>query len=258
LSADTTGGSKRFSPHLYPTKEDKNLMTIEIEKKSRAQENSMKITVSRNGPYIVTGGVPLTTSEIRHDEEGNCRVWREVKRYPLQENYALCRCGNSKNKPFCDGAHTKVHFDVTETGDYGPYSEGANVIFGPVLTLTDNKHLCVHAGFCVRAGGTWDLVRRSDNHDARDTAIEEVFNCPSGRLVVLDNATEKAIEPEFEKSIVIVESHPRHEQGPLWVRGGIPIESADGKLYEIRNRVTLCRCGKSKNKPFCDGSHIER
>jgi len=232
-------------------------MTKEIEKKSKVSENSMKITVSRNGPYIVTGGVPLITSEIRHDEEGYCRNWREVKRYPLQEQYALCRCGNSKNKPFCDGTHTKIHFDGTETGDYEPYNIGAKVISGPVLTLTDNKHLCVHAGFCVRAGGTWDLVRQSDNPEARDTAIEEACDCPSGRLVILDNATGEVIEPEFEKSIVVVESPPRHEHGPLWVRGGIPIESADCKQYEIRNRVTLCRCGKSENKPFCDGSHIE-
>ena len=217
----------------------------------------MKITVSRNGPYIVTGGVPLITSEIRHDEEGYCRNWREVKRYPLQEQYALCRCGRSKNKPFCDGTHTKIHFDGTETGDYEPYSIGAKVISGPVLTLTDNKHLCVHAGFCVRAGGTWDLVRQSYNPEARDTAVEEACNCPSGRLVILDNVTGKAIEPEFEKSIVVIESPPRHEHGPLWVCGGIPIKSADGKQYEIMNRVTLCRCGKSKNKPFCDGTHVD-
>jgi CDGSH-type Zn-finger protein len=228
-----------------------------VEKKSKASENSAKITVSRNGPYIVAGGVPVIISEIRTDEEGYCRDWREVKRYPLQEQYALCRCGHSKNKPFCDGTHINIHFDGTETGDYEPYSDNANVILGPVLTLTDNKLLCVHAGFCVRAGGTWDLVRRSDNPEARDVAIDEVCNCPSGRLVILDNSTGKAIEPEFEKSIVVVESSPRHEHGPLWVRGGIPIESADGKQYEIRNPVTLCRCGKSENKPFCDGSHIE-
>ena len=48
------------------------------------------------------------------------------------------------------------------------------------------------------------------------------------------------------------------EHGPLWVRGGIPVMSADGKPYAIRNRVTLCRCGKSGNKPFCDGSRIGR
>jgi len=41
----------------------------------------------------------------------------------------------------------------------------------------------------------------------------------------------------------------------LWVRGGIPVTSANGFHYEVRNRVTLCRCGTSKNKPFCDGSH---
>lgn len=43
--------------------------------------------------------------------------------------------------------------------------------------------------------------------------------------------------------------------GPLWVRGGIPVESSDGATYEVRNRVTLCRCGRSSNKPFCDGTH---
>jgi CDGSH-type Zn-finger protein len=43
--------------------------------------------------------------------------------------------------------------------------------------------------------------------------------------------------------------------GPLLVRGGIPVESEDGRPYEVRNRVTLCRCGHSRNKPFCDGTH---
>jgi CDGSH-type Zn-finger protein len=41
------------------------------------------------------------------------------------------------------------------------------------------------------------------------------------------------------------------------VKGGVPVESADGTVYEVRNRVTLCRCGKSTNKPFCDGTHID-
>ena len=67
----------------------------------------------------------------------------------------------------------------------------------------------------------------------------------------------EAIEPDLEKSIVVIEYPPRGEHGPLWVRGGIPVVSADGEPYEVRNRVTLCRCGKSENKPFCDGSHIE-
>ena len=224
---------------------------------SGAQDDSMKITVSKNGPYIVTGGVPLTTSEICNDEEGYCRTWREVKRYPMQEKYALCRCGHSKNKPFCDGTHTDIHFDGTEAGDHEPVDRAMKVIRGPTLTLADNEHLCVHARFCMRAGGIWNLVKQSGNQEARDIAIEEACNCPSGRLVLKDNESGKEIEPLFEKSIVIVEYPPRGEHGPLWVRGGIPIESSDGKQYEIRNRVTLCRCGKSRNKPFCDGSHVE-
>jgi CDGSH-type Zn-finger protein len=231
-------------------------MTEKMEKKSNLSDDSMKITVIRNGPYIVTGGVPLITSEICNGEEGNCRSWREVKKYPLKEQYALCRCGHSGNKPFCDGTHVKIHFNGTEAGDHEPFIEGANVIRGSALTLRDNEHLCVHARFCMRAGGIWNLVLRSENAEARETAIEEACNCPSGRLVILDNVTGEEIEPEFEKSIVVIEYPPRDEHGPLWVRGGIPIESASGKQYEIRNRVTLCRCGKSRNRPFCDGSHV--
>lgn len=67
----------------------------------------------------------------------------------------------------------------------------------------------------------------------------------------------KVLEREFEKSISLVEDPQNKVSGPIWVKGGVPVESSDGSTYEIRNRVTLCRCGKSKNKPFCDGSHID-
>lgn len=43
--------------------------------------------------------------------------------------------------------------------------------------------------------------------------------------------------------------------GPYRVRGGVPVVGADGRRYEVRERQTLCRCGSSRNKPFCDGSH---
>jgi len=67
-----------------------------------------------NGPYIMIGRVPLITSEIGKDEDGNRLIWREVKKYPLKEQHALCRCGHSGNKSFCDGTHAKIHFDGTE------------------------------------------------------------------------------------------------------------------------------------------------
>jgi CDGSH-type Zn-finger protein len=73
--------------------------------------------------------------------------------------------------------------------------------------------------------------------------------------VVLDKQIETIIEPKFVKSIGLIEDPAMGVSGPIWVRGGILVESADGKTYKIRNRITLCRCGKSKNKPFCDSSH---
>jgi CDGSH-type Zn-finger protein len=219
---------------------------------------TMKITVSKDGPYFVSGGVPLIEEEICIDDEGYCRTWRETKKYPVQEQYALCRCGNSQNKPFCDGTHAKVSFHGTETAGNEPYLKHPRRIRGPELELHDYENLCVHARFCMRAGGIWNLAEHSDNKEARDTAIEEACNCPSGRLVIKDQETGKTIEPALGKSIVIIENPAKGEHGPLWVRGGIPVISADGKPYTIRNRLTLCRCGKSGNKPFCDGSHVSR
>ena len=65
-----------------------------------------------------------------------------------------------------------------------------------------------------------------------------------------------AVEPHFEPSIGLVQDTAKGVSGPLWVRGGVQVLGADGSAYEIRNRVALCRCGASGNKPFCDGSHV--
>ncbi len=233
-------------------------MPPETKPGKRKPDDAQKITVSRNGPYIVSGGIPLTREEICNDAEGYCHTWRRVTAYPVPEEYALCRCGRSGNKPFCDGTHTKIPFDGTETAGGEPYLGNPEILRGPALELADVEGLCVHARFCMRAGGIWNLTRQSASPGARKTATEEAGNCPSGRLVVRDRATGEAIEPVFEKSIAVIEYPPKAEHGPLWVRGGIPIESSDGTRYTVRNRVTLCRCGKSGNKPFCDGSHIEK
>jgi len=214
-----------------------------------------KIKITKDGPYVVSGGIPLSEQIICINSNGDYHGWREGKKYPLQENYALCRCGHSKNKPFCDGTHKKIHFDGTETASREPYLKQASEIDGPGLRLTDVQNLCASARFCHRAGGVWKLTRQSDDPEAKQTAIEEACDCPAGRLVAWEKDG-KAIEPEFEPSIGLVEDPQARVMGPIWVRGGISIESADGTIYEIRNRVTLCSCGKSTNKPFCDGSHL--
>jgi CDGSH-type Zn-finger protein len=214
-----------------------------------------RIKVSKNGPYLVSGGIPLVEQVIGIDMEGTPNKWVEGRRFARQEKCGLCRCGQSENKPFCDGTHVKVNFDGTEEVDLEGYLDQAKEIDGLALKLTDVEVLCASARFCHRAGGIWNLVPQSGNSEARRIAVEEAGDCPSGRLVVWDKKTGKTVEPKFERSIGLIEDPQMGVSGPVWVRGGIPVESAEGKVYEIRNRVTLCRCGKSSIKPFCDSSH---
>jgi len=217
-----------------------------------------EIRIMHNGPYIVSGNVPLSRQTLVCNFSGDAVAWKEGEHYPVQESYALCRCGGSHNKPFCDGTHLKNHFDGTETASRVPYLERAEWTEGPDIRLGDAPGFCSHARFCVRGKGIWELVEESGNPEARKTAIQMAADCHSGRLVIRDRKTGTPIEPDFEKSIGLVEGPIKGHFGPLWVRGGIPVISADGFVYEIRNRVTLCRCGKSGNKPFCDGSHRRR
>jgi CDGSH-type Zn-finger protein len=216
-----------------------------------------RIKVTRNGPYLVHGGVPLSKQIIVSDANGDPIAWSTGDTLAVGETYALCRCGQSKKWPFCDGTHQRVHFDGTETASGEPYLDQAEEVGGPNLRLTDARALCIHARFCDRCGGTWNLTERSDDAEARQTAIEQAGNCPSGRLVAWEK-NGSAIEPELEPSIGLVENPLTGTKGPFWVRGGIPIEAVDGTQYEVRNRATLCGCGKSANKPFCDGSHSEK
>jgi CDGSH-type Zn-finger protein len=216
--------------------------------------DGMKITVTENGPYLVEGSVPMVRQTIVADSEGNSIEWRQGDEFETKASCALCRCGQSANKPYCDGSHVRVDFDGTETASRDPYLMQAAQQDGPTLTLTDAQSLCAFARFCDVAGQVWNLVEQEGPEAARLTASEAGL-CPSGRLVAWDRQTKTAIEPEFDPSIGIVEDPTEGVAGPIWVRGGIPVTGADGETYEVRNRVTLCRCGASKNKPFCDASH---
>jgi CDGSH-type Zn-finger protein len=215
-----------------------------------------RIKILQNGPYIVSGQVPLAEQVIKVNDEEESEGWAEGKKYPLRDSYSLCRCGQSGKRPFCDGTHARVGFVGTEVASRAPFLEQAEVTDGPTLKLTDNVRLCAVARFCERDEGVWDLTEQSDDPEARKMALEEAADCPSGRLVVWDKRTEKAIEPVFERSIGLVMDPQAGVSGPIWVRGGILIESANGTVYEVRNRVTLCRCGRSSNKPFCDTAHM--
>lgn len=214
-----------------------------------------RVVVTKNGPYLVSGSIPMARQTIVSDAEGGSEEWREGHVFPPQESYALCRCGHSANKPFCDGSHKKVGFDGTETASRVPYSELSQRLEGPVHSLTDAESLCAGADFCNPNGSVWNQVGQTDDAQVRANFLRQVHRCPSGRLVAWESASGAPLEPQLPKSIGVIEHPHEKASGPLWVRGGIPVVSADAFTYEVRNRVTLCRCGASKNKPFCDGSH---
>lgn len=222
---------------------------------SKGKQHTAKIVVSTDGPYLVSGGLPLGEKLIVTNEQGESLEYKDGKNYPVPAQYALCRCGQSGNKPFCDGTHKKVQFDGTETASHQPYAEQATAIEGPAMVLTDVENLCAFARFCDPKGQVWNLVQQPDDPETRRLVEHEAGHCPSGRLVVWDRETKRPLEPKFELSIGLIEDTAKRVRGPIWARGGIPIVSADGETYEVRNRITLCRCGRSSNKPFCDGSH---
>jgi CDGSH-type Zn-finger protein len=214
-----------------------------------------EIRVSKDGPYLVSGPLPVAKVTIGTNAEGESVRWEWGREIPAKPSYALCRCGHSGQKPFCDGTHAKVGFDGTETASRKPYREQAKTIEGPVLSLSDADSLCAFARFCDPNGQVWALVQETDHAAARRNFERQTCDCPSGRLVAWDNATREPIEPKYEPSIGLIEDPVEDCSGPIWVRGGVQVVSEDGFHYERRNRVTLCRCGASRNKPFCDGSH---
>jgi len=221
----------------------------------KSEQPGPSIQITQDGPYLVSGSLPLSEQWIVTNDEGDSLEYREGKKYPAQAQYALCRCGESANKPFCDGSHLKVPFDGAETASHEPYLKQAETIEGPTMVLTDQENLCAFARFCDPKGRIWNLVKQSDNPETQKIVKHEAGHCPAGRLVVWDRETGQPIEPKFEPSLGLIEDTDKKVSGPIWVRGGIPVVSADGKTYEVRNRLTLCRCGRSDNKPFCDGAH---
>ncbi len=219
-------------------------------------EKKPQIKVTKDGPLRVTGNIPLYEETAKTDLVFPTH-WEKGKDFPEKQTYLLCRCGASKTKPYCDGAHSDIEFDGTETARDIPFMNQARIYPGPTLDLADAEGLCSGARFCERAGGTWKLTERSDDPSARATAIDQSMNCPSGRLVAIDKESGTPIEPPFPPSISVTQDPGADVAGPLYVKGGVPVVSEEGTTYEIRNRVTLCRCGASKNKPFCDGRHVD-
>ena len=221
-----------------------------------------KIVVMPNGPYLVQGNVPLVRKTQVVSEFGEPLTWKTGDRFETPETYELCRCGHSHDKPFCDCNHNDINFDVTETADTNAIVERQFVYPGGTrIAVKYDGTLCMESGFCgLRGANIRQLVSATDKTSVRSLVIAMVERCPSGALTYSLEAGEPEIEPDLPQQIAVTTEITSQGpiEGPLWIMGGIPIERADGKPFETRNRVTLCNCGLSKAKPLCDGTHRPR
>jgi len=193
------------------------------------------IEVRKNGPYRIRG--PLRLRDSRGEE------------LPTRDTFALCRCGNSSNKPFCDGTHAKIGFDGTRFST-GP-TDASQAYHGRRITIHDNHAICAHSGVCTDNLPGVFRIGQEPWIDAGGAEAEAIIalvkRCPSGALGYTIGGSPPPAEPR-ERLIAA------SRNGPYFVSGHVAL-AADGARPRFPDRYALCRCGGSKNKPFCDGTH---
>lgn len=226
------------------------------QKGSKVAPDQFKIIIAETGPYLVFGRPPMNQQFIMQDEENVSWTFRAGSEFTTEkEPTALCRCGASKQKPYCDGSHLHHEWDPKLTAPVESIFDGAETLKGVRLTLTDNEKYCASARFCLAKGEIWNLIQKKDDQSA-EYAVHEANHCPTARLTAWNPETGEPFEPELPVALGLIEDPQKRCSGGIFVTGGIPVSKEDGTTYEVRNRVVLCRCGQSKNKPFCDGEHI--
>jgi CDGSH-type Zn-finger protein len=232
-----------------------------VQQGSHAAPETYYILIEKCGPYLVYGKPPVNQEIITPNEKGESWTYVQGKTIEnSEEPLALCRCGQSKHKPCCDGTHELVEWDSEETASKKPMLPKAKQFkgSGTHLVLNDcGKIFCTTARFCDIEGDIWHLIKKASTEADEALMKREATHCPSGRLVLVNEKTGEIYEPDLKPGIGILEDPVMKVSGPIWVKGGIRIQSADGESYQIRNRATLCRCGHSHNKPFCDSTHIK-
>jgi CDGSH-type Zn-finger protein len=228
--------------------------------KASDPSNNKRITVIKNGPYIIEGEVPLVIKTQVVSEHGEPLTWQKIGEIDVSEGeYHLCRCGCSNNQPFCDGTHRKVGFDGTESADTDlaesrmmKYPRGTRII------VMKDASLCMQSGFCgLHDKDMNQLVAATHDTKIRSLVMAMVERCPSGALTYRIEINGPDIEPDLPQQVALTTEITSDGPiaGPLWVTGGIPVDRSDGQPFETRNRVTLCNCGDSSIKPLCDGTH---
>ena len=179
---------------------------------------------------------------------------------PSRPLMALCRCGASSIKPYCDGSHAKIRFSGEKDAERVPDQRGTHI--GEQLGILDNRGTCQHSGFCtdrlptVFHAKTEPFVTPSGGR--MDEIIRAVRDCPSGALSFAIDGVEARDSVDFHDT-----RPPTIEvtkDGPYRITGAIALEEADGSdvprnAGASREHFALCRCGHARNKPFCTGMH---
>ena len=188
-----------------------------------------------NGPYLVQGLEDLSSRKGK---------------IASRSSVALCRCGASANKPFCDGTHAKIGFlSARLDGRVGDKRESYQ---GREVTIHDNRGMCAHIGHCTEGLPAVFRMRQepwiSPDAAGREAVAATVHRCPSGALSHSVDGVERR---DLERKPAIYVS----PDGPYVVTGGPELRDTEPGEGASTEHYTLCRCGASKNKPFCDGAH---
>ena len=224
-----------------------------------AARTGMWIEVEADGPYTVHGAVPLVRKTQVVSEYGEPLTWQKQGVIETSGEYRLCRCGQSNEMPFCDDTHRYADWDGTETADPRPTAARQEVYPGGIgIVVRSDAALCCESGFCAnRIAHVRDMLPATVEPQVRGRIMAMIERCPSGSLTYAIAEGGPDIEPDLSQQIAVTTEITSEGPiaGPLWVTGSIPIVRSDGQPFEMRNRVTLCNCGHSKDKPLCDGTH---
>ena len=204
------------------------------------------IMTAKNGPYLVTN-IPAVRTPL-----GGTLT--------LPPQLALCRCGASATKPFCDGTHASHGF--TDAKDPNRVPDQRDTYPGQQVTIFDNRGICQHSGLCTdrlpTAFRTSQEPFVAPSGGRMDELVRAVRDCPSGAL---------SLAFDGEEARDLADWHGQREQaievtqdGPYRVTGGVGLTDATGAdvpraAGSSREHYALCRCGHSQNKPFCSGMH---
>ncbi len=204
------------------------------------------VQASANGPYLVTN-VPRVLTHLGAQLD-------------LPPQLALCRCGASSRKPFCDGSHASNGF--TDAKDPSRVPDRRDTYEGQQVTIFDNRGLCQHSGFCTdRLSAVFRTSQEpfvAPSGGRMDEIITAVRDCPSGALSFAVDGTEARSQTDRgntrEPAIEIT------RDGPYRITGAIELTDADGAPMPRNTGASLehyalCRCGQSQNKPYCSGMH---